>query len=116
MYAPTAAGASELRFAFAKAKITRTSPAVAATSENPWARVARWSLESEIADLENIKLARIAPLVQPATCTTRYQRAVRQEIPPNAASTKEIMGLKWAPEIGPSVAVMTYRPSPVAAA
>ena len=78
--------------------------------------MARWSLESEIADRENIRLARIAPQVHPETCATRYVHAVRQVIPPNAASMNEITGLKCAPEIGPKVAMMTNSPNPVAAA
>jgi hypothetical protein len=71
IYAPTAAGASELRPVFAKAKITRTSPAVATTSDSPCAKVARWFIEIETADREYIRFAKTAPLAHPATWAVR---------------------------------------------
>ena len=65
MYAPTAAGARCDRPVRARAKITRTRPTVATTSESQWAPVALCFVEMDSAASENIVLARIAPQMHP---------------------------------------------------
>src|SRR5665213_3242676 len=45
-----------------------------------------------------------------------YAAASRQLRPPKLASTSETTGLKWAPETGPNMRMIAYRPAAVAAA
>ena len=59
------------RRVLASEKITRISPAVAITSENRCAGLARWWVEMLTAASENIALAAIAPRVQPAAWAGR---------------------------------------------
>jgi len=60
-------GADRPRPVRARAKMTRTRPKVATTSDKKWAGVARWWAEIVTAALENITLATSAPALQPAT-------------------------------------------------
>ena len=71
IYAPTAAGADRLRSERASAKITRISPRVAITSDRKWAGVARCFAEVLTAAWANIRFARTAPTIQPATWAGR---------------------------------------------
>jgi len=71
MYAPTAAGVYALRWFRARAKMTRSSPAVATTSDRRWGPVARTRVEMVTACRENITLAVTAPTMHPATWAGR---------------------------------------------
>src|SRR5664280_1971414 len=116
MYAPTAAGVYALRWFRARAKMTRSSPAVATTSDRRWGPVARTRVEMVTACRENITLAVTAPTMHPATWAGRWAAASRHEIPPKAASTRETTGLKCAPERAPKIRMSANRPAPVTSA
>src|SRR5579863_370689 len=116
MYAPTAAGASRPRPVRARAKITNRSPRVATTSDRKCAPLARCLVDQLTAAPANIRLATTAPLIQPPTCAGRYARASRHLRPPNAASTNDTTGLRWAPDTGPNIKMMAKSPAAVAEA
>src|SRR3984957_8379596 len=92
------------------------SPNVATTSERKWPALARWCVEMLTAARENMRLATTAPNEHPATWEKRYAVALRQVIPPKAASTKETTGLKCAPDTGPTMRIRAKSPVAVAAA
>src|ERR1035438_7474712 len=71
IYAPTAAGADRLRPERASAKMTRTSPRVAITSDRKCAGLARCLAEMLTAAWANIRFARTAPPMHPVTCAGR---------------------------------------------
>ncbi len=79
-------------------------------------REARCFVERLTAARPNIRLATIAPPMHPPNCAGTYAAAFLQDTPPNAASTRETTGLKWAPETGPNIKMMANKPAAVAAA
>ena len=66
IYAATAAGVNEDRSVLANRNMTSSKPKVAMTSENRCGPEARWCVEIDTAAKENMTLAAIAPLTQPA--------------------------------------------------
>src|SRR5579884_1699260 len=116
MYAPTAAGATRARPERTSEKITSSRPVVATTSASQWAPDARLVLEMLTAAAPNMALASTAPPTQPNPWAGKYATASFQEMPPNAASTKDTTGLRWAPDTGPTIKMMVNNPAAVAAA
>src|SRR5580704_6797152 len=77
IYAPTAAGTARLRPDLASAKMTRTRPRVATTSDRKCAGELRPWADRLSAARANIRFASTAPPTHPATCAGRYAAASR---------------------------------------
>ena len=71
IYAPTAAAAVRLRPVLASAKITKIRPRVAMISDRKWPGEARCLAEMLTAVSANIRFAKMAPPMHPATWTGR---------------------------------------------
>src|SRR5437868_9479878 len=107
IYAPTAAATFAACRLRVNPKMTSTSPSVATTSASQWAAELRCVVEIDTADRANMRFAKTAPPMQPATWAPAYSAASRQASRPKNAKTAETNGLKCAPETGAHTTIST---------
>ena len=112
IYEPTKTGKFSLTNSLPR-KITKINPKVANISDKNCERSCRARVEIVTAGNSKIILATIHPKTPPLICKITYAMKSVNEITFLNQNTRDTTGLKWAPEIGPKIEIITTNVNPV---